>query len=488
MRVQRLETRFLGSALRRGSAGCESDFSLPSVISILAPSSTPSQMVWQNIRQFGGKLMRSRPLQLGQGVSEHRLSRCLKTLDLVASGVGSTLGAGMYVLAGEVAKEKAGPAIVICFLALYTYVTVGQLVVFIAGWNLLFSYVIGEMMGHGGSLGSLGSGGFVPFGFGGILHGAATCFFAFVGFNGIATTGEEALHSHRSIPLGIVTSIFIYFLAYFGVSAALTLMVPYYLICPENPLPEAFVHIGWAPIRYAVAIGTLCALSSSLLGVVFPMPRVLYSMAEDGLLFRGLAQIHTRTSTPVVATVVSGTVAAIMAFLFELSDLVNLSSIRTMLAYSLVAFSVLVLRYQPDQNFSKNEKPKEEVVEMNSVPKAKSPERVHEASSTPTSLWSPVSAIPTLRSGRTAYGCAFLLVLTLCLQVPLLPVLPLVSISVNVYLMMQMTTETWAQFGVWMLIGFAVYFGYGIRHSLENDQQPPASSSRLLMETSLVPR
>ncbi|KAL4682158.1 hypothetical protein H8957_017430, partial [Semnopithecus entellus] len=596
--------------------------------------------------------------KLGQGDPEHRLSRCLKTLDLVALGVGSTLGVGVYVLAGEVAKEKAGPAIVICFLVaaltsmlselcyaefgarvpcsssayLYTYVTVGQLVAFRIGWNLLLSYVIGaasvakawsfafdSLIGNrishalqgislhvpqvlakypdffalglvlvltgvlalgawesacgGGSkvftgvnllvlscvvvssfikgelhnwqltdadykraglgsnnthsLGSLGSGGFVPFGFGGILHGAAMCFFAFVGFDGIATTGEAAPHPHRPIPLGIVISIFICFLAYFGVSAALTRMVPYYLIGPENPLPEAFVHIGWAPIRYAVAIGTLCALSSSLLGAMFPMPRVLYSMAEDGLLFRGLAQIHTRTSTPVVATVASGTVAAIMAFLFELSDLVNLSSIGTMLAYSLVVFSVLVLRCQPDQNFSKNEKPKEEVVEMNSVPKAKSPERVPEASSTPTSLWSPVSTIPTPRSGRIVYGCAFLLVIlltmlclvlahwpkrrfsgepiyvtaavlllvliagftfTICRQpqsntplyfkVPLLPVLPLVSISVNVYLMMQMTTETWAQFGVWMLIGFAVYFGYGIRHSLENDQQPPASSSQ----------
>nr|XP_011765996.1 cationic amino acid transporter 3-like [Macaca nemestrina] len=381
----------------------------PSVLcslQILAPSSTPSQMVWQNIRQFGGKLMRSRPLQLGQGVSEHRLSRCLKTLDLVALGVGSTLGVGVYVLAGEVAKEKAGPAIVICFLVaaltsmlsglcyaefgarvpcsgsayLYTYVTVGQLVVFITGWNLLLSSVIGaasvakawsfafdSLIGNRispalqgislhvpqvlakypdffalglvlvltgvlalgaresawvskvftdlelvvasallilgllerpeqenwkctkshhctaahltnvscsfspRSLGSLGSGGFVPFGFGGILHGAATCFFAFVGFDGIATTGEEALHPHRSIPLGIVTSIFICFLAYFGVSAALTLMVPYYLICPENPLPEAFVHIGWAPIRYAVAVGTLCALSSrSMLDALSP--------------------------------------------------------------------------------------------------------------------------------------------------------------------------------------------------------------------------
>uniref|UniRef100_A0A8D2ELC1 Cationic amino acid transporter C-terminal domain-containing protein n=1 Tax=Theropithecus gelada TaxID=9565 RepID=A0A8D2ELC1_THEGE len=565
------------------------------------------------------------------GVSEHRLSRCLKTLDLVALGVGSTLGAGMYVLAGEVAKEKAGPAIVICFLVaaltsmlsglcyaefgarvpcsgsayLYTYITVGQLVVFITGWNLLLSYVIGaasvakawsfafdSLIGNRispalqgislhvpqvlakypdffalglvlvltgvlalgaresvwvskvftgvnllvlscivvsgfikgdlhnwqltdtaahltnvscsfspRSLGSLGSGGFVPFGFGGILHGAATCFFAFVGFDGIATTGEEALYPHRSIPLGIVTSIFICFLAYFDVSAALTLMVPYYLICPENALPEAFVHIGWAPIRYAVAIGTLCALSSSLLGVMFPMPHVLYSMAEDGLLFRGLAQIHTRTSTPVVATVVSGTVAAIMAFLFELSDLVNLSSIGTMLAYSLVAFSVLVLRRLKQENHLNPGggdciQPRSchctpaWVIERDSVSKKKNKKHTNKQKKEQAlnmqleqscGLPAPWAKGPL----QTFVVCS---VLTLCLQIPLLPVLPLVSISVNVYLMMQMTTETWAQFGVWMLIGFAVYFGYGIRHSLENDQQPPASSSRLLIKTSLVPR
>ncbi|EAW72149.1 hCG1658540, isoform CRA_a [Homo sapiens] len=136
-------------------------------------------------------------------------------------------------------------------------------------------------------------------------------------------------------------------------------------------------------------------------------------MAEDRLLFCGLARIHAHTSTPVVATVVAGTLAAIMAFLFEFSDLVSLLSIGTMLAYSLVAFSVLVLRYQPDENFSKNEKPKEEVVEMNSVPKAESPACVPEASSTPASLWSPVSTIPTPRWGRIVYGCAFLLVVLL---------------------------------------------------------------------------
>ncbi|KAM8791823.1 cationic amino acid transporter 3-like [Rhynchonycteris naso] len=618
-------------------------------------------MLFQHVRQFGQKLVRRRPLDLKEG-SESPLARCLNTLDLVALGVGSTLGAGVYILAGEVAKDKAGPAIVLCFLVaaltsvlsglcyaefgarvpcsgsayLYSYITVGQLCAFVTGWTLILSYVIGsasvarawssavdnltgnrisqvlqgslslhvphlakyldflslglvllltgllvlgvsesalvtkmftginllvlifvilsgfikgdlhnwqltrqeyELAKSGfnntSSLGPLGSGGFVPFGFDGILRGAATCFYAFVGFDCIATTGEEARNPQRSIPLGTVISLFICFLAYFGVSAALTLMVPYYQINSDSPLPQAFLSVGWGPARYVVAVGTLCALSSSLLGSMFPMPRVIFAMAEDRLLFQVLARVNARTRTPIVSTIVSGTLAAFMAFLFELSDLVDLMSIGTLLAYSLVAFSVLVLRYQPDQNLSKSEKMEVEITETTLEHEASSLESVPEGgiSKTLKSLCNPVNNIPTQQSGQIVCGCALLLAFlltTLCLvlaqwpsrlvsgdpvctmvtalmlllilgitfiiwrqpqnptplhfKVPALPVLPLISIFVNNYLMMQMTSTTWFQFGIWMVIGFAIYFGYGIRHSLEktSNQQPPASSSQTL--------
>ncbi|CAO2627465.1 Cationic amino acid transporter 3 [Lemmus lemmus] len=578
-------------------------------------------MLWQNVHHFGQKLVRRRPLAANE-LSDSPLSRCLTTLDLLFLGVGSTLGAGVYVLAGEVAREKAGPSIIICFLVaalssvlsglcyaefgarvpcsgsayLYSYVTVGQLLAFVTGWNLILSYIIGAasvarawsavfdglvgnrisqalqtsfplqvpsflakypdffalglvlvltgilalgaresvlvtrvftgvnlfvlcfvslsgfmkgslhnwqlteddyklaMSGANStdSLGPLGSGGFMPFGFSGILQGAATCFFAFIGFDCIATTGEEVRCPQRSIPLGIAGTLFVCFLMYFGVSAAITLMMPYYQIHTDSPLPQAFIHVGWGPARYAVAVGTLCALSSSLMGAIFPVPRVVYSMAEDGLLFRRLARVHPRTHTPVLATVLCGIITALMAFLVELSDLVDLTTIGTLLSYSLVSFSVLVLRYQPDQNLSSC-KEKSETSEPIS------------AAGTPgiaRSLCIPTDTTPTLRSGQIVYGCAFLLVLLLmffCLvlaqwpgqlfsgdlvliavavsllllivgvviaiwrqpqsttplhfKVPALPLLPVLSIFVNVYLMMQMTAGTWTHFGIWMVIG-----------------------------------
>ncbi|CAO2627466.1 Cationic amino acid transporter 3 [Lemmus lemmus] len=578
-------------------------------------------MLWQNVHHFGQKLVRRRPLAANE-LSDSPLSRCLTTLDLLFLGVGSTLGAGVYVLAGEVAREKAGPSIIICFLVaalssvlsglcyaefgarvpcsgsayLYSYVTVGQLLAFVTGWNLILSYIIGAasvarawsavfdglvgnrisqalqtsfplqvpsflakypdffalglvlvltgilalgaresvlvtrvftgvnlfvlcfvslsgfmkgslhnwqlteddyklaMSGANStdSLGPLGSGGFMPFGFSGILQGAATCFFAFIGFDCIATTGEEVRCPQRSIPLGIAGTLFVCFLMYFGVSAAITLMMPYYQIHTDSPLPQAFIHVGWGPARYAVAVGTLCALSSSLMGAIFPVPRVVYSMAEDGLLFRRLARVHPRTHTPVLATVLCGIITALMAFLVELSDLVDLTTIGTLLSYSLVSFSVLVLRYQPDQNLSSS-------LELSSSSEPIS------AAGTPgiaRSLCIPTDTTPTLRSGQIVYGCAFLLVLLLmffCLvlaqwpgqlfsgdlvliavavsllllivgvviaiwrqpqsttplhfKVPALPLLPVLSIFVNVYLMMQMTAGTWTHFGIWMVIG-----------------------------------
>ncbi|XP_042088320.1 cationic amino acid transporter 3-like isoform X2 [Ovis aries] len=367
----------------------------------------------------------------------------------------------------------------------------------------------------------------------------------------VMPTGSKASRLQWSMPLAVVISFFICFLVCFGVSAALTLMVPYYLIQLESPLPQAFICVGWDSAKYVVAVGTLCILLYSLLSIMFIMAQLTYAMAEDGLLFRGLAWIPAPTDartimirttnariivrtvaptgTPIMAVLVPGTLAAVMALLFDFTDLVDLMSFHSLLAYFLVTFSVLVLRCQRAQNGSqeKTEEETETNPEVEGGPLESEPEAG--ISGILKSLWFPPSTIPTWKSGRIVYGCASLLVLlliilslilyrwssqvfsgdpvlttvavlllllitgvtviiwrqpqnpsTLPFRVPAMPAVFLVSTSVNIYLMIQMTTRTWAQFGIWMAIGFAIYFGYGIRHSLEenNDQQPAASTSK----------
>ena len=344
--------------------------------------------------------------------SSSSLARVLSTTDLTLLGVGSTLGVGVYVLAGGVARDTAGPAVILSFMIaglasalsglcyaefgarvpragsayVYSYVTVGELSAFVIGWNLILEYVIGTASvarGYSGYLDSLmnntmanlyrstmpmsapflaeypdwtaatitlllavllsigvkessrfnniftvlnlgvvlfvivaglsaadssnwsltvsnktddskvgGAGGFFPYGYSGMLSGAATCFYGFVGFDAIATTGEETMNPQRSIPVAIIVSLSLVVLAYTGISSTLTLMVPYYLQDASAPLPSAF-HLAQMPwAGRVVGVGALFGLSTSLLGAMFPLPRVLYAMASDGLIPRHLARLE----------------------------------------------------------------------------------------------------------------------------------------------------------------------------------------------------
>ncbi|KRT78978.1 Amino acid permease, partial [Oryctes borbonicus] len=139
---------------------------------------------------------------------------------------------------------------------------------------------------------------------------------------------------------------FISFLVYFGISTVLTMMWPYYDQDTKAPFPHVFEQVGFIAVKWIVTVGAIFALSTSLIGAMFPLPRVVYAMASDGLIFRKLSNVNSRTKTPMFATIISGILAGVMAILFDVDQLVEMMSIGTLLAYTIVAVCVLILRYK----------------------------------------------------------------------------------------------------------------------------------------------
>ncbi|XP_034025562.1 cationic amino acid transporter 4 [Thalassophryne amazonica] len=387
------------------------------------------------------------------------LKRCLSTLDLTLLGVGGMVGSGLYVLTGTVAKDLAGPAVIISFLIaaiasflaafcyaefgaripktgsayMFTYVSMGELWAFLIGWNVILENMIGgaavarawsgyldsifnhaiqnftethimqwnmpflahypdllaagiliiasifisfgvqvsSYLNHIFSVISMGAilfilifgfvlaepanwsqkeGGFAPFGVSGTLAGSATCFFAFVGFDVIASSSEEAKNPQKAIPIATGVSLTLAATAYILVSTVLTLMVPWYTLDPNSALADAFFRRGYSWAGIIVALGSICGMNTVLLCNLFSLPRIVYAMAEDGLFFSIFARVNPVSKVPVNAILVFGVLMATMALIFDLEALVQFLSIGTLLAYTFVAASVIVLRFQPEKS------------------------------------------------------------------------------------------------------------------------------------------
>jgi len=437
-----------------------------------------------------------------------RLKKELGALDIVVLGIGVIIGAGIFVLTGVAAATEAGPAIalsfvfaaVVCaFAALcyaefasmvpvagsaytYSYVTLGQLIAFIIGWDLFLEFTVGAAavaIGWSGQLNATldqifgvtlpeaitappAEGGvvnllgmllvlaltyllvrgirisakanmvmvivtiavllliiavgatevstsnwdpFFPFGLGGIIGGAALVFFAFIGFDIVATTAEEARNPQRDMPRGILGSLAITTLLYIAVALVMTGMLVYTELNTAAPVADAFEAADRPWASGFIFAGALVALTNTVLILMLGQSRVTFAMARDRLLPGALARTHPRYGTPSRITILIGVLVAILAGVTPIATAAELVNIGTLFAFMLVSAGVLLLRR------SEPERP---------------------------------------RPFRT----------------PGVPLVPILAIILSAVLIVTLEPLTWLRFLVWMIIGLVVYFFYSRKASL----------------------
>ncbi|GAB1605932.1 cationic amino acid transporter 3-like [Argonauta hians] len=190
--------------------------------------------------------------------------------------------------------------------------------------------------------------GFFPEGITGIMAGAATLFVAFLGFDAVATTSEECKDPSRVLPASIVTTLIICFVLYFGVAMAITLAYPWYQLQERAALPRAYEARHIFGSNYVIGIGGMLGLSAALLGCIYSISRIIYSMADDHILFKCLSYISRITKSPVIAVFTAGLTSGMIAMVFKLETLIDTMAIGTLAAYTVVSISVLCLRYDSE--------------------------------------------------------------------------------------------------------------------------------------------
>ncbi|MYV48874.1 amino acid permease [Streptomyces sp. SID2888] len=257
--------------------------------------------------------------------------------------------------------------------------------------------------------------GWTPSDFGvmGIFTAASVVFFAFIGFDIVATTAEETRNPQRDMPRGILGSLFICTALYVGVAIVVTGMQHYRDLSVDAPLADAFKAIGHPWYAGVISFGAAVGLTSVCMILLLGQTRVFFAMSRDGLLPRFFSRVHPRFKTPHRPTVLLGGLIAVVAGFTSLSELAELVNIGTLFAFIVVAIGVVILRRtRPD--------------------------------------------LP--RSFRT----------------PFVPVVPALSVCASLWLMLNLPAETWLRFAIWMAIGFLVYFLYGRAHSRLAPQEKPA--------------
>ena len=473
-------------------------------------------------------LFKTKSIEQLVGDVEHgskALRRSLTAWDLTLLGVGAIIGTGIFVLTGTAAANQAGPAIMMSYLAAglacafaalcyaefasmipiagsaytYAYATLGEVVAWMIGWDLILEYAVGSMtvaigwssymqrllQGFGITLPAwmaspyptgvinlpaslivlaimvllvvgvresarfnatmvaikgaaivffIAAGvtfvkpenwtPFAPYGVSGVMAAAAVVFFAYIGFDAVSTTAEEAKNPQRDLPIGIIASLVACTLLYLAVAAVLSGIVPViqYRVnadaLPGVPTvdPSQAQEFLNAPVAYALSVigqdwaaglvsaGAVAGITSVLLVMLMSQPRIFFAMSRDRLLPQGVSKVHPRFGTPYITTIITCVIVALVAGLTEIQTVGEMTSIGTLFAFVVVCAAVLRLRQ--------------------TRPDAKRPFRV-----------------------------------------PFGPVFPVLGIVSCLYLMLSLPVLTWVRFLVWLDLGLVIYWFYGRTHS-----------------------
>ncbi|MGH9811680.1 MAG: amino acid permease [Candidatus Acidiferrales bacterium] len=245
---------------------------------------------------------------------------------------------------------------------------------------------------------------FMPNGPQSVLTGAALVFFAYIGFDSVSTAAEECRDPQRDMPFGIIGTLIVCMILYVGVAVTLTGIIPYLQLDPRAPVASALKQLGLSWLEFWVVLGALMGMISSLLVYQLGQARIWFAMSRDGLLPKTFSRVHPRHQTPHVSTWIAGVVVGLVAGVWDIGELAELSNIGTLFAFALVCAAVMVLRKtRPDL---------------------------------PRGFRVPAS--------------------------PLVPILGIVSCGV---LMISLPLLTWVRFFIWLAIGLCIYFLYSRKRS-----------------------
>jgi len=259
---------------------------------------------------------------------------------------------------------------------------------------------------------------FMPFGFGGIMSGAALVFFAYIGFDAVSTAAEETINPQRNLPIGIIASLTVCTVIYIIVSSLLTMVVPYTELNVKSPVAEVLLNLNYPLAAGIISAGAIAGLTTVMLVLYYGFSRIFLAICRDGLLPVRFAKVNPKTQTPVPIIMGSAFVMSLTAGLTPINQVAELVNIGTLAAFVLVCGGVIALRItKPDMH----------------------------------------------RPFKLAFH----------------PVIPVLGIIFCCGLMASLPAVTWTRFGIWMLIGLIIYAVYGYKNSLANKSTNPRADNDL---------